>query len=384
MAPTSRSAPPFRTAVRLTALIWLGPLIFIMVAMAVLGQWANIGDAVGVPFSYITAVIPALLIYLVFRRTASWPAWSAVLALGIASVFVGVVQNELDNFMHLFVVRPLFPETTPYEFSPDVTARALFLYTALNAFNAAVFWAMAALVDARQQGRLAAEQERLAAEAHAAAAEAKAAALSSELRALRLQLDPHFLFNALNSIAGLIATDRPAQAEAMVLKLAQFLSGVLGSAEAKVPLAEELGAVHDYLEVERVRFPDRIELELTCPPDLLDVMVPDFLLQPLIENSVKYGLGSRGSVRVHVSASRDGDQLHLLIEDNGDGAGEKAPGFGLGQATTEKRLASFYGERASLQATRLSPGYRVELRLPLELPSQESLAAPREPANAEP
>ena len=366
VAPTSRASPPFREAVRVTALVWLGPLVFLMGASAWSGQWQSLGDTFRIPVSYATAVGPALVIYLVFRGTASWPAWSAALALGLAAVLVGVVQNGLDDLLHIFVVKPLFPDTNPNDGGPSATARILFVYTALNAFNAAVFWAMAAIEHARDQGRLAAEQGRLAAEAHAATAEARAAADSAELRALRLQLNPHFMFNALNAVAGLIATNRPEQAQAMVHKLSQFLRGVLGGVEAKVSLADELGAVDDYLEVERVRFPNRIHLDVACPPDLFEARVPDFLLQPLIENSVKYGRASGGSVRVRVTAHRDGDQLQLTIDDNGHARTDHSPGFGLGQSTTEKRLACFYGESASLEATRLDAGYRVILRLPLE------------------
>lgn len=372
MMRTPRTTPSFPKVAKATALLWGLALACMMAITAWSGQWATRGDTLQMPFTYAFAVGPALSFFLVYRATASWRVWTAAAALAATVVVVGVVQIVLEYSGHYLLKAYLITDISPVIYEADVIARVLFIYIALDAFNAAVVWLLASQEQAR-------EQDRLAAQARIEVAEARAAALASELRALRLRLDPHFIFNSLNSVASLIATGRPDQAEAMVMKLSEFLRGVLGGAAARVALSDELGAAADYVEVERVRFGSRLELDVDCPDDLHDALVPDFILQPLIENSVKHGLASGAALRVRVSARSEGDALRLTVEDDGSGseAALKLHGFGLGQSTTGQRLASLYGGSASLEATRSPAGYRVELTLPLEYGAGDQDPRPR-------
>lgn len=360
MAPaTKRPVPPLRSALKATGLLWALVTLVMLVLTLWSGQTATAGDILTTPLTWATAAGLAMGLYLVFRLTAAWPGWLSAGALAGAIVGLGLLQTLVDRATQIGLRGSLMPDISPLSDDPAVIARVVLIYVAVNACNAAILWLMAALEQAREQGRLAAQ-------AQLDSAQAKAAALESELRALRLQLDPHFMFNALNSVAGLIATGRAEQAEAMVVKLSQFLRAALGGGAAKVSLADELGGVSAYLEVEHVRFPDRILLDVDCPAELHAALVPDFALQPFVENSVKYGLASGGVIRIRIAAQADGPDLRLVIEDDGAGVSDQAAGFGLGQSTTEQRLASLYGPAASLSAARTPQGYRVDLRLPLE------------------
>jgi signal transduction histidine kinase len=179
-------------------------------------------------------------------------------------------------------------------------------------------------------------------------AQAEAAANQAQLTALRYQLNPHFLFNTLNTIAGLIELNRRREAEEMTLGLASFLRYSLAAgADQIVPLREEIEAEERYLSIERVRFPDRFEFRVDCPESLHQAQVPSLILQPLIENAMKYAV-TPASRRVTLSLSArvvDG-RLTLTVEDDGPGAHPRRrtePGLGIGLANVRRRLASLYG-----------------------------------------
>jgi LytS/YehU family sensor histidine kinase len=208
-------------------------------------------------------------------------------------------------------------------------------------------------------------------------AEAQSAAHQAQLAALRFQLNPHFLFNTLNAISSLIVTGRNAEAESMTAKLSDFLRSSLASdPQSVIPLDEELAAVGAYLDIESVRFGERLQVEVTCPAELRDALSPSFVLQPIVENAVKYAVApARRRVRIEVSvAQRDGDLL-LIVEDDGDGriAAVTPPGTGVGLQNVRKRLEVLYGGRGALEAGRMpGGGYRTVLRFPLERSSAEA------------
>jgi hypothetical protein len=173
----------------------------------------------------------------------------------------------------------------------------------------------------------------------------------AELAALRMQLQPHFLFNALNSISELVYAD-PAAADKMLVRLSDLLRQSLETnGQQEVPLEQELEYVARYLEIERMRYSDRMRLQMYVDELLLDAAVPTFLLQPLVENAVVHGVGrSAGPCRVAVRARREGDELHLEVENDrpdGDGAGHRE-GTGVGLHNTRARLEQLYGGRARL------------------------------------
>ena len=196
-------------------------------------------------------------------------------------------------------------------------------------------------------------------------------ARDAELTAIKAQLRPHFLFNALNSILALMEHD-PAEARQMLTRLSSLLHSVFDRLdEALVPLDRELETVRDYLDIERIRFGDRMSFSIDAEPAAKAVAVPPFLLQPIVENAVKHGIepfARQGSVRVR--GQLDGRRLRLSVTDSGpgiNGAGMTGQGHGRGIALTRRRLQTVYGsDRATLSTGRDAGGFIVTLDLPIE------------------
>jgi len=168
----------------------------------------------------------------------------------------------------------------------------------------------------------------------------------AELDALRLQVNPHFLFNALNSLTSLIVQNQNAQADAMTLSLARYYRSVLeGDAGEMVSLDEEVDAIGAYLDIERVRLGDRLDLSVTVPSDLGEWRVPPLILQPIVENAVKHGIGPAGGGCVTLTARREGDRLRIDVENAVRDAGSPAVwGAGVGLANARNRLKVLFGD----------------------------------------
>jgi signal transduction histidine kinase len=199
-------------------------------------------------------------------------------------------------------------------------------------------------------------------------------AATAQLAALRAQLNPHFLFNSLNSIAQLIHVD-PDRAEACVERLAELLRYVLKRAEKDfVPLAEELDVTGAYLDIERARFAERLQVETDIDQAALTALVPNFILQPLVENAVKHGLSRKvGPGRVRIEARAANDVLMLTVHDDGVGMTDATLGQiyerGVGLRNLRDRLERLYGPtHVPAISSRPGEGTRVELRLPARLP----------------
>jgi hypothetical protein len=195
-------------------------------------------------------------------------------------------------------------------------------------------------------------------------------AREAEWKALRAQLDPHFLFNGLNTIAALAATD-PAGTRRMAILLAEFLrrSLELGSKE-EIPLGEEAALAASYLAVERARFGERLEVIEALEPAVLSQRVPPLLLQPLIENAVRHGIAQLldGGV-IRIEGRIDGERLHLAVQNPCDPdrarVGGQLSGHGVGLANVRARLVGRYGEKAVLRVLATPGKFRVEIELPL-------------------
>jgi two-component system LytT family sensor kinase len=197
----------------------------------------------------------------------------------------------------------------------------------------------------------------------------QALAQSAQLRALRNQLNPHFLFNSLNSIAGLISGNENRRAESMTENLADFLRlSLILDPQQLISLREELRLQELYLSIEQVRFPDRLKVSVDVPEDLQEALVPSLIAQPLIENSVKHAVAqSTETVDLRISAAGLGDCLELVIEDSGGNAPQTpAKGGHLGLSNVSERLAVHYGDRARAETGPTSRGgFRNVIRLPL-------------------
>jgi two-component system sensor histidine kinase AlgZ len=197
--------------------------------------------------------------------------------------------------------------------------------------------------------------------------ENRLSAQDAELRMLRTQVDPHFLFNSLNSISALTSID-PGAARAMTLRLAGFFRLSLGlHAARKVPLGRELELVRDFVAIEQVRFGERLRFEAEAAPDALACLLPPMLLQPLVENAVKHGIGQMieaGCVRL--SAARAGSLLRIVVDNDVDPDTPCVRGTGLGLENVRRRLAAAYGIDASVHWSLDANRFRVELALPAE------------------
>jgi two-component system LytT family sensor kinase len=190
----------------------------------------------------------------------------------------------------------------------------------------------------------------------------------ARLMALQMQLNPHFLFNALNSIATLIHRD-PKAADRMLIRLAELLRMTLDNTSSQeIALRTELSLLERYMDIERIRFGDRLTFRLDVPADLQSARVPTLLLQPIVENSLKHGLGglSRPGI-VEVSASRRNGTLCLKVCDNGKGLPtEQAQRDGIGLSNTRARLQHLYGNHHQLVLeNRPEGGVAVTIELPL-------------------
>ncbi|HEV8263654.1 MAG TPA: histidine kinase [Gemmatimonadales bacterium] len=204
--------------------------------------------------------------------------------------------------------------------------------------------------------------------------ETQAARLSAQLAearlgALRMQMQPHFLFNSLNAITVIVRDRDTATATRMLEHLGEMLRRVMrADRPQEVTLAEELDFVRQYLAIEEVRFSDRLRPVFAVDPSLLSTAVPEFLLQPLVENALRHGLAKRVTATLlRIEARREGDELVLTVTDDGPGPGGTAaePSEGVGLGNTRERLATLYGDRARLELERTPEGgARVTVRLP--------------------
>src|SRR5688500_5355506 len=196
--------------------------------------------------------------------------------------------------------------------------------------------------------------------------------VQAQLDTLRLQLSPHFLFNALNGAMALIATDARG-AERMLAAISDFLRMVLhSSSEPEVTVDRELALLQHYLNIQRVRFGDRLVVEFEVDESLRSALVPSLLLQPLVENSIRHGITHRasgGTIRVRITAA--GEMLRIDVVDNGIGPGgrrsrEKRSGTGLGLANTHTRQNHLYGDAHVVETGAVqSGGFAVHIALPL-------------------
>lgn len=212
------------------------------------------------------------------------------------------------------------------------------------------------------------------------AAELEQKLARTQLEALRMQLNPHFLFNALNSVAELMEMD-VREAQRTLTRVADLLRLSLRSAaQSLIPVWQEIELVELYLQIARVRYGAGLDADITVDPSVVDLMVPSFLLQPLVENALKHGLApGHADQTIEVRLTRSGQTLELVVEDNGRGldgllttsgrflaAVPSVDGLGIGLTNTRSRLAMLYGNRYAFRMSNLpTGGCRVEIRLPI-------------------
>ena len=230
-------------------------------------------------------------------------------------------------------------------------------------FSELLIYAFAFAVAGLAQLKLASQREQL----RALSLEKELAA--AHLRALEMQIEPHFLFNALNAVASLVELGRGKEAVFTLERLNAILRRTLSAGgAARVKLAHELETLDDYLAIEQTRFADRLGVSMEIDPEALAADVPSFLLQPLIENAVRHGIArlEQGG-QIAVAAQRCGQRLRLMVRNSCAAEAERANGHGIGLRNTRERLAYFYPGQCTFDARRRGDEtFAVEIEIPFE------------------
>ena len=314
---------------------------------------------------FAAAVTWTLLLERLRQRTQGTNPWSRwpVLALSVAAATA--VHSLFDLYYFKWLATVAVPDWQRWAMVIDAqrifTVGLLYLWTFCLALT--LLWAAG----------LGNEAERAAARASAS----EAARLRAEAAALRLQLNPHFLFNALNSVSSLVTLERKREAEQMIDRLCEFLRASLESDPmANVELADEIDMIDAYLAIESARFGDRLKVEIEVPDALLGKPVPNFILQPLVENAIKHGVASaRGPAGIRVAAEEAEGGLLLTVENwaeagtgggggEGSGNGHDDGRKGIGLTNVRQRLAIGYGDAARLDTGPAAGGWRAAITLP--------------------
>ena len=334
-----------RIAIAVTGAFWSFNYV-ILTVRSVLDQQPNWqGLAAARAGAMVVGFGLCFLIHLVIKRLAGRPFWQRAVMLAVLAL-VGADAFSWVSFLSTNLVEP--PATAA---KTGAVIFTIFYWVWFFFAWGALYLALIYSYEVK------AEQQRLS--------ELRILANEAQLRALRYQVNPHFLFNTLNSVSSLILDRRLADAEA-ISKLAGFFRASLATDPlADVRLADELALQRLYLELEQVRFPDcRVAIEL--PGALHDALVPNLILQPIVENAVKYAVaGSDGASSITIAARREGEQLHLTVTDDGQRMAQPR-GIGVGLRNVEARLHEQFGDAAGMTVERLDPaGFRVDLVLPL-------------------
>jgi signal transduction histidine kinase len=253
-------------------------------------------------------------------------------------------------------------------------------------FSVAIYWGVLSIYEAIRYYRKYRERELQTSQLEARLA-------MSRLQVLKMQLHPHFLFNTLNAISELIYKD-PESAERMIGDLSDLLRMSFQNLEVQeITLKQELEFLRKYLEIEQMRFHDRLRVEMKIAPETLDAQVPNMILQPLVENAIKHGLAPRSEGgKIEIDAARSNGHLQITVSDDGIGVPfndvENLP-EGVGLSNTRRRLKHLYGERHKfdLAATAEKSGLKVNLTIPFkesfETMKDERVTMNLDPKNAE-
>jgi two-component system, LytTR family, sensor kinase len=345
----SRSART-RALVWLTLAFWLSNFLLLNLGTALSGN----PHFAGIMGMRALALIFGLLLCFVIHRVLNRPSLASLRKRIIALALMAPVAAESYAWVNFFAEMAVDPSVGFGNVTWPAVVRAISFWTWFFLAWAGLYLALVYSFDVQEERQRVAE---LQTQAHAA-----------QLRALHSQINPHFLFNSLNSVSALILDGKAGEADAMVSKLSQFLRmGLAVDPGEKLPLARELALQRAYLEIERLRYPD-LAVEIALPPELENALVPSLILQPIVENAVKYGVaGSPPPTRIGIAAAQAQGKLRIEVTDNGTGSGPPAAGAGIGLRHIAERLRLLYGGEAALVHGALpAGGYRVRLTLPVE------------------
>jgi len=288
----------------------------------------------------------------VLAALADQPMWRRIVAAVLLSVLGGFAYSLL-NYAVFYMIWPMWGVEPLSTISLAVTA-SMFFWTFIS--WCALFFAI------RYEEELKEKNLRLMA--------SQALAIDAQNRMLRYQINPHFLFNTLNALSSLILEKENERAERVVLSLSSFLRHTLEKEMPdKGPLSDEIEAQRQYLLIEQARFEDRLNYVENIPAELRDALAPSLILQPLVENAVKYGVArSNATVTIEIKAEAADGRLRLTVaDDGGNGAGQPSPKLGLGLENVRRRLDLIYGKAAELTCGPRAPhGFLASVEIPLE------------------
>jgi sensor histidine kinase YesM len=341
-----------RASLWLTLAFWISNYAFSVIASMLAGKEGSLAADLMRAAMVVFGLILCLFVYVALQRLSAHSFRKRV----IAAAFLAPIAAQIYAwacYFSFYAIDPALP--------PDNWADAVKYVVSLTWF----FLAWAGLILALDYSFEVKEQQQKAADLQALAQTAK-------LRALQSQVNPHFLFNSLNSITALMFEGRIEDAEQMISKLGDFFRATLASEPlADIPLIEELGLQRAYLEIEQIRFPD-LNVEMDIEESVRMALVPTLLLQPIVENAVKYGVsGSVPPTSLAISAGKAGTDLLIEVLNEATAAGRHKPGggIGFGLANVRERLAQRFGSQFRLDAGPSGrAGYKVVIRMPLVVP----------------
>jgi sensor histidine kinase YesM len=333
-------------AVLLTIALWT--FVMLMFLPVIFGRY-QAGDWRSIFLdnsTFVPCILLGLGIFAVFRGTQNRASPFRVAMLAVAVLAAAVTQSIYDLVFQALINSNFdldlggLRATPPYE--------KIFRYLLVFTVNLALFQVAASRRSSQRSERQ--------------LTDARTAAQQAQLQALRYQLNPHFLFNTLNSISSLIVTRRNHDAEEMTSKLSNFLrSSLTYDAAGLVPLDDELALIDEYLDIEAVRFGERLNVEIDCDAEAGSVLIPSFLVQPLVENAIKHGVApSREAVTVGIRADLRDRTLIIAVEnDKPEVENRVSIGTGVGLVNVRQRLAAVFGEAASLTTSVENGVYRA-------------------------
>jgi len=331
---------------------WAGAVI--LRAASGIAQGQPVSFLVPILISAVTGYSITLLLSVIYRFLIDqrpFITWSltfvsvSLATLGYAYLDVWVLQTIRDGV-----------DETPFA---QLWLAAIYINSVLLAAWSALYYAINYFVRAEEQAD---QMMRL-----------EAQATSAQLTMLRYQLNPHFLFNTLNSISTLVLLKQTDQANAMLSRLSSFLRFTLiNEAAAKVPLTQEIETLKLYLDIEKMRFEERLRTYFTIEPSVENALVPSLLLQPLVENAIKYAVTPKEEgADISVTAQLVGQRVRIIVSDTGPGLQpgqqDQSLSTGVGMANTRERMSQAYGEDQRFKYyVKADGGFEVLLELPYQ------------------
>ncbi|MCD9188636.1 MAG: sensor histidine kinase [Pyrinomonadaceae bacterium] len=307
---------------------------------------------------YVWFGLSPLILYLARKFPFEAGKWQKSLTIHFsASLLIAFFQQAIDTFL---LTKLGYPPNR--EFANFLEAYKFFVYINLH-LSILIYWGVVGIKSAYSYYQKYRERELQTSQLEARLA-------TSRLQVLKMQLHPHFLFNTLNAISELIYKDAEA-AERMLGDLSDLLRMSFEKLEIQeISLKQELEFLKKYLEIEQMRFQDRLKVEMNIAPETLDAKVPNMILQPLVENAIKHGLAPRiEGGKIEIGAIRNNGSLNLSVSDDGIGissAGLENLAEGVGLSNTKKRLKHLYGEAHKFVLAAENKGFQVNLTIPFK------------------